>query len=115
MVCVSAFFFFQAEDGIRDVAVTGVQTCALPISRGGRLPPGWRGAICCWRGCSRRCCCPGSYGRWRRPTPSPSGRGARAPGTGEGRGGEEGRTPGAAGHLKKKKKKHDARAVQLNK
>src|ERR1041385_4948846 len=28
-VCV---FFFQAEDGIRDVAVTGVQTCALPIS-----------------------------------------------------------------------------------
>src|SRR6266436_5448489 len=26
------FFFFQAEDGIRDVAVTGVQTCALPIS-----------------------------------------------------------------------------------
>src|SRR5216684_9373691 len=30
------FFFFQAEDGIRDVAVTGVQTCALPIS--GRAP-----------------------------------------------------------------------------
>src|SRR2546429_1308850 len=29
-------FFFQAEDGIRDVAVTGVQTCALPIS----LKPG---------------------------------------------------------------------------
>src|SRR5205809_5216067 len=29
-------FFFQAEDGIRDVAVTGVQTCALPIWR--RLP-----------------------------------------------------------------------------
>src|SRR2546429_6800099 len=29
MIC---FFFFQAEDGIRDVAVTGVQTCALPIS-----------------------------------------------------------------------------------
>src|SRR2546422_2771850 len=27
------FFFFQAEDGIRDVAVTGVQTCALPILR----------------------------------------------------------------------------------
>jgi len=26
-------FFFQAEDGIRDVAVTGVQTCALPICR----------------------------------------------------------------------------------
>src|SRR5690348_18180758 len=27
------FFFFQAEDGIRDGRVTGVQTCALPISR----------------------------------------------------------------------------------
>src|SRR5438132_4666427 len=28
---VSHFFFFQAEDGIRDHCVTGVQTCALPI------------------------------------------------------------------------------------
>src|SRR5256885_5148523 len=28
------FFFFQAEDGIRDYKVTGVQTCALPICRG---------------------------------------------------------------------------------
>src|SRR6266496_5336846 len=28
------FFFFQAEDGIRDLYVTGVQTCALPISFG---------------------------------------------------------------------------------
>src|SRR5256885_12877676 len=27
-----SFFFFQAEDGIRDYKVTGVQTCALPIS-----------------------------------------------------------------------------------
>src|SRR5256886_4638999 len=27
------FFFFQAEDGIRDLTVTGVQTCALPIFR----------------------------------------------------------------------------------
>src|SRR2546430_3949401 len=27
------FFFFQAEDGIRDLTVTGVQTCALPICR----------------------------------------------------------------------------------
>src|SRR5947209_17145395 len=30
------FFFFQAEDGIRDIGVTGVQTCALPI---------WAGAV----------------------------------------------------------------------
>src|SRR2546425_8936592 len=29
------FFFFQAEDGIRDKLVTGVQTCALPICQGG--------------------------------------------------------------------------------
>src|SRR6266481_6269921 len=32
------FFFFQAEDGIRDGTVTGVQTCALPIFE--RLPDG---------------------------------------------------------------------------
>ena len=31
IVCVLVFFFFQAEDGIRDYKVTGVQTCALPI------------------------------------------------------------------------------------
>src|SRR5438270_10505155 len=30
--CLLFFFFFQAEDGIRDLTVTGVQTCALPIS-----------------------------------------------------------------------------------
>src|SRR3712207_8639670 len=29
---IMVFFFFQAEDGIRDIGVTGVQTCALPIS-----------------------------------------------------------------------------------
>src|SRR5690606_41136124 len=32
-------FFFQAEDGIRDFHVTGVQTCALPISAPRRKPP----------------------------------------------------------------------------
>src|SRR5688572_31700488 len=44
---ITRFFFFQAEDGIRDLTVTGVQTCALPISpvyrrrdaRGRRQPP----------------------------------------------------------------------------
>src|SRR5215216_7610645 len=36
------FFFFQAEDGIRDDLVTGVQTCALPISFSQRAPA----AIC---------------------------------------------------------------------
>src|SRR6476620_1572786 len=33
------FFVFQAEDGIRDIGVTGVQTCALPICRLARQPP----------------------------------------------------------------------------
>src|SRR3712207_5602483 len=38
----SFFFFFQAEDGIRDIGVTGVQTCALPISSVvARLRGGW--------------------------------------------------------------------------
>src|SRR2546425_9038181 len=32
MMFVFFFFFFKAEDGIRDKLVTGVQTCALPIS-----------------------------------------------------------------------------------
>src|SRR5207245_5372257 len=35
-------FFFQAEDGIRDATVTGVQTCALPIS-----PESYRSLPCC--------------------------------------------------------------------
>src|SRR5690606_40264600 len=47
-VCTYVFFFFQAEDGIRDFHVTGVQTCALPIFREGMLlrgPSGW-GEFC---------------------------------------------------------------------
>src|SRR5579883_3299384 len=50
---IDFFFFFQAEDGIRDFHVTGVQTCALPIScgyvRGRRLSTACRtlyGAAC---------------------------------------------------------------------
>src|SRR2546422_6856077 len=35
---MDSLFFFQAEDGIRDVAVTGVQTCALPISLAAQGP-----------------------------------------------------------------------------
>src|SRR2546427_3764574 len=37
------FFFFQAEDGIRDLTVTGVQTCALPISHGPHRSAALRG------------------------------------------------------------------------
>src|SRR2546430_5417002 len=53
------FFFFQAEDGIRDLTVTGVQTCALPISLESRGPldllvwpeaaiPGWLAEMPGW-------------------------------------------------------------------
>src|SRR2546429_3861810 len=35
-------FFFQAEDGIRDVAVTGVQTCALPICNFPDVKENWQ-------------------------------------------------------------------------
>src|SRR2546422_3057761 len=52
------FFFFQAEDGIRDVAVTGVQTCALPISH--PWEPHLRGHR------SRRRCASDAEGRSRR-------------------------------------------------
>src|SRR5947209_16745233 len=36
-LCMYFFFFFQAEDGIRDIGVTGVQTCALPIFAGAHI------------------------------------------------------------------------------
>src|SRR2546430_4090198 len=42
ILCVYLFFFFQAEDGIRDLTVTGVQTCALPISTEARPRIGGR-------------------------------------------------------------------------
>src|SRR5258708_14564196 len=40
MATMGFFFFFQAEDGIRDDLVTGVQTCALPIYGSARSTPG---------------------------------------------------------------------------
>src|SRR5206468_10073130 len=46
------FFFFQAEDGIRDLIVTGVQTCALPIcyaAQGGD----WGAAVTTWMASQR--------------------------------------------------------------
>src|SRR2546430_9499558 len=44
------FFFFQAEDGIRDLTVTGVQTCALPIcKRGSRRQPAPKTALWLWK------------------------------------------------------------------
>src|SRR6266446_7550053 len=58
-----AFFFFQAEDGIRDYKVTGVQTCALPIYGGCRR---WAGPA---RGWAREAAWPA--------TPRPAGRSVR--------------------------------------
>src|SRR3712207_8158040 len=50
---VEEVFFFQAEDGIRDIGVTGVQTCALPIFAGAltggyllKGKSGWCSSIC---------------------------------------------------------------------
>src|SRR5205823_8902824 len=69
---VTIFFFFQAEDGIRDKLVTGVQTCALPISPiGVRRPPNCRrtptGASAQFRAPRRARCAV-------RPTPRPPAR-----------------------------------------
>src|SRR5260370_41672617 len=105
------FFFFQAEDGIRDSSVTGVQTCALPISspcavgsdrtspstpRGGSLPSD--------PSCRRSGVGPARTARCRRGplgTPGPvgaSGRPFRAGGCGggEGRRGPAARAAGGA-------------------
>src|SRR3712207_7888309 len=55
------FFFFQAEDGIRDIGVTGVQTCALPIYWPERVlvqemvvPSGDQVGSVSWSGCCVR-------------------------------------------------------------
>src|SRR2546430_14520727 len=80
------FFFFQAEDGIRDLTVTGVQTCALPIS--GAVTPGSDSA----RGVQRIARSAGAVSLNPRRS-------------GERRVGEEGRSRGGPDHLKKKKKK----------
>src|SRR5256885_8171647 len=42
-------FFFQAEDGIRDYKVTGVQTCALPIWWSARESEGRQSAVAAWK------------------------------------------------------------------
>src|SRR5256885_5544071 len=62
MTCsYNAILFFQAEDGIRDYKVTGVQTCALPISGQpvscglrAALRPGRSARRCRWRSACRR-------------------------------------------------------------
>src|SRR5437867_13126954 len=52
---MSVFFFFQAEDGIRDRTVTGVQTCALPI------------CACVFLGADNRCRIHAKFGSAAKP------------------------------------------------
>src|SRR5256886_15459432 len=107
MMLAVLFFFFQAEDGIRDLTVTGVQTCALPIS-GPEFPAIKRPAPTPPRPSMRP---PSRRGRNRRSPPAPTTppfwrrRRKRAPSarSGERRVGEEGRSRWAPDHLKKKK------------
>src|SRR5256886_8742787 len=79
----SFFFFFQAEDGIRDLTVTGVQTCALPISRAHRARAAERYALPGRHGAAaRRRAARGERGPRARPDPRrvrPSAPGARSP------------------------------------
>src|SRR5256885_11045524 len=93
-ICV--FFFFQAEDGIRDYKVTGVQTCALPIWPAARRsaaaarrwpspPPSTACAGCPWTG-PAGACAGGAPGPGRRHGP------AMPPRSEERRVGEEGRS-----------------------
>src|SRR5437879_9756907 len=91
------YFFFQAEDGIRDTSVTGVQTCALPISleRPDRALPG------------TRC-------RWQHPHRQLHDAGAVLPRSEERRVGKECRSRGSASVKKKKnerKKKIKTKAL----
>src|SRR2546425_6957728 len=89
-VCVSLFFFFQAEDGIRDKLVTGVQTCALPISGPGRC---------------RRCRASSRRGWWpRRARP-----GGRRPRVQIGRASCRGKSVDLGGRRIIKKKKNEKR------
>src|SRR5690606_40326745 len=56
VVHVSFFFFFQAEDGIRDFHVTGVQTCALPIYSARRARALWISSRTYWSCSTARAC-----------------------------------------------------------
>src|SRR3712207_9487236 len=106
MLCVFVFFF-QAEDGIRDIGVTGVQTCALPICEDGGYG-GVRGVVAGGRADGRAPAggvAPGRPARDRRRRGAHPRRTAEPGRSGERRVGEECRYRGAPYHLKKKKNK----------
>src|SRR5258706_14179747 len=95
-------FFFQAEDGIRDWSVTGVQTCALPISCAAR------GLLRLGRHLQSAAAATGSGNRPAQGRNAGRLRGGdrrhRQSRSEERRGGEEGRSRGSPDHLKKKKR-----------
>src|SRR3712207_8140223 len=105
---VVMFFFFQAEDGIRDIGVTGVQTCALPIFRGDGGARGRRfrpaGSSTAFPRRSRRGCAGPPAPRRRRARDPRGGRRRGRPRSGERRVGKEGRSRWAPVPLKKKKR-----------
>src|SRR5205085_4676984 len=90
------FFFFQAEDGIRDLTVTGVQTCALPISR-------WRTSTRCAGRWASRSATVSAVEKKRRRGPSAAAHARTAPRSEERRVGKECRCWVAAQGQKKKR------------
>src|SRR2546430_7512829 len=59
----NSVFFFQAEDGIRDLTVTGVQTCALPISARCGVAQPFMSAVGSWSRSPSGCDRPSTLGR----------------------------------------------------
>src|SRR2546427_12056557 len=76
------FFFFQAEDGIRDLTVTGVQTCALPISSSSTCRSSCSAVISCCRAAVRAA---SAYPAERNRVPSAAASGCRSREKGRGR------------------------------
>src|SRR2546430_3863120 len=102
------FFFFQAEDGIRDLTVTGVQTCALPISGAPRSWGAAVSAVAASASASVFSCTKlfvATLPQGRRFPVSRARLASRERRSEERRVGEEGRSRWSPDHLKKKKKK----------
>src|SRR2546425_3645110 len=94
-------FFFQAEDGIRDKLVTGVQTCALPISASGSGNDTGRGAA---RGATGDAALPAS----QRADPR-----SAAPGLTHGARARGGRAGGAVGVRQERSEEHTSELQSL--
>src|SRR2546430_16874944 len=100
--CLVVFFFFQAEDGIRVLTVTGVQTCALPIYTSVSMASGTGGHRHAGIGFAEERQLEILADRAPAHDAPDVGGAIRSE---ERRGGKEGRTRGSPDHLKKKKRK----------